>query len=94
MKKSLLILIACLTFFSYSPVQAETETENDIQLRDDLIFNLLYPSIQKELKKQYGEIIQNECGKIIQINRLLIGTYLYNVTLQEHLKVLTALLMI
>ncbi|WP_438318091.1 DUF3888 domain-containing protein [Sporosarcina sp. FA9] len=82
MKKSLLILLACLTLFSYSPGQAETVTENDIRLRDDLILNLLYPSIQKELEKQYGEAKQFECQKIIQINRLPVGTYLFNVTVQ------------
>jgi hypothetical protein len=82
MKKSLLILIACLTLFSCSPVQAETVTKNDIQLRDDLIFIMLYPSIQQELKKQYGEIKQNYCGEIIQIKKLPIGTYLFNVTVQ------------
>ena len=82
MKKSLVILIAFLTLFSYSPVQAETVTENDIQLRDDLIFIMLYPSIQKELEKQYGEVKQIECEKIIQIKRLPVGTYLFNVTVQ------------
>ncbi|WP_026565403.1 hypothetical protein [Bacillus sp. UNC41MFS5] len=64
MKKSLLILIACFSLFSYSPVKAETVTKNDVQVRDDLIFIMLYPSIQQELKKQYGEIKQNMCGKI------------------------------
>ncbi|WP_066066103.1 DUF3888 domain-containing protein [Neobacillus soli] len=82
MRKSLYILIACLTLFSYSPVKAETVTKNDVQLRDDLIFILLYPSIQQELKKQYGEIKQNYCGKIVQIKKLPIGTYLFNVTVQ------------
>ena len=82
MKKSLLILLACLTLFSYFPVQAKTVTENDIRLRDDLILNLLYPSIQKELEKQYGEGKQFECQKIIQIKRLPVGTYLFNVTVQ------------
>ena len=82
MKKSLLILLACLTLFSFSPVQAKTVTENDIRLRDDLILNLLYPSIQKELEKQYGEGKQFECQKIIQIKRLPVGTYLFNVTVQ------------
>ncbi|CRK84523.1 DUF3888 domain-containing protein [Neobacillus massiliamazoniensis] len=82
MKKSLVILIAFLTLFSYSPVQAETVTKNDIQLRDDLIFIMLYPSIQQELKKQYGEIKQNYWGKITQIKKLPIGTYLFNVTVQ------------
>ncbi|MFF2290234.1 DUF3888 domain-containing protein [Peribacillus butanolivorans] len=82
MKKSLVILIACLTFFSFSPVQAETVTKKDIQLRDDLIFIMLYPSIQQELKKQYGEIKQNYCGKITQIKKLPVGTYLFNVTVQ------------
>ncbi|GKU84065.1 DUF3888 domain-containing protein [Niallia sp. NCCP-28] len=80
MKKSNLILFACLTLFSYSPVQAETVTKNDIQLRDDLIYIMLYPSIQQELKKQYGEIKQNYCGEITQIKKLPIGTYLFNVT--------------
>lgn len=80
MKKSLLILITFLTLFS--PVQAETVTENDIQLRDDVIFIMLYPLIQQELEKQYGEIKQNECAKIIKIERLPIGTYIFNVTVQ------------
>ncbi|WP_186673966.1 DUF3888 domain-containing protein [Sporosarcina sp. BP05] len=82
MKKSLLILLACLTLFSYSPVQAKTVTENDIQLRDDVIFIMLYPLIQQELKKQYGEITQNECDKIIKIEKLPTGTYIFNVTVQ------------
>jgi hypothetical protein len=74
--------IACLTLFSYSPVKAETVTKNDIQLRDDLIFIMLYPSIQQELIKQYGEIKQIECGETIQIKKLPVGTYLFNVTVQ------------
>ncbi|MCM3595606.1 DUF3888 domain-containing protein [Metabacillus idriensis] len=82
MRKSLLILIACLTLFSYSPVKAETATKNDVQLRDDLIFILLYPSIQQELKKQYGEIKQSNCANITQIKKLQQGSYLFNVTVQ------------
>ena len=80
MKKSLLILITFLTLFS--PVQAETVTENDIQLRDDVIFIMLYPLIDKELEKQYGKAPQIECEKIIKIERLPVGTYLFNVTVQ------------
>lgn len=82
MKKSLLILIAYLTIFSFSPVKAETVTENDIHLRDDVIFIMLYPLIQQELEKQYGEAPQTECGKIIKIEKLPIGTYIFNVTVQ------------
>ncbi|MCC3359239.1 DUF3888 domain-containing protein [Bacillus sp. REN16] len=82
MKKSLLMLIASFTLLSYSPVKAETVTKNDLELRDDLIFIMLYPSIQQELKKQYGEIKQNMCGKIIKIKQLPIGSYSFNVTVQ------------
>lgn len=82
MRKSFFIFIACLTLFAYSPVKAKTETINDVQLRDDVIFIMLYPSIQQELKKQYGEIKQNMCGKITQIKQLPIGSYLFNVTVQ------------
>ncbi|MEH6947692.1 DUF3888 domain-containing protein [Bacillus sp. JJ634] len=82
MKKTFLILIAFLTLFSYSPVQAETVTKSDVQLRDDLIYILLYPSIQQELEKQYGEIKQIECGNIIQIKKPPQGGYSFNVTVQ------------
>ncbi|MGE6256800.1 DUF3888 domain-containing protein [Heyndrickxia sporothermodurans] len=82
MKKFILIIIACLFLVPFTPVKADTVTENDIQLRDDLIFILLYPSIQKELKKQYGEIKQNYCSNITQIKKLQQGSYLFNVTVQ------------
>lgn len=82
MKKFILIVIACLFLFPFTPVKAETVNNNKIQLRDDLIFILLYPSIQQELKKQYGEIKQNYCGKITQIKKLPQGSYLFNVTVQ------------
>ncbi len=82
MKKRLLILLSCLTFFTHSPATAETVTENDIQLRDDLIYIMFYPFIQKELDKHYGNAPQTECDKIIKIERLPVGTYLFNVTVQ------------
>jgi hypothetical protein len=68
--------------FLLFPCQSESATKNDIQMRDDLIFIMLYPSIQQELKKQYGEIKQTEYGKTIRIKKLPIGTYLFNVTVQ------------
>ena len=71
-----------MTLFSYSPAKSETVTENEIQLRDDVIFIMLYPLIQQELEKQYGEAQQTECDKIIQIKKLPIGTYIFNVTVQ------------
>jgi hypothetical protein len=82
MKKFILIAIISLCLVPFTPVKAETENKNDIQLRDDLIYILLYPSIQQELKKQYGEIKQNDCANIIQIKKLHQGSYLFNVTVQ------------
>lgn len=83
MKKNIFILITFLTLFSNFPVQAKTIAKNDdIQLRDDLILIMLYPSIQQELKKQYGEGKQTMCDKIIQIKKLPTGSYLFNVTVQ------------
>ncbi|MBO0589453.1 DUF3888 domain-containing protein [Sporosarcina sp. E16_8] len=43
---------------------------------------MLYPLIQQELEKQYGEITQNECGKIIKVEKLPVGTHMFNVTVQ------------
>ncbi|MFD5853910.1 DUF3888 domain-containing protein [Cytobacillus pseudoceanisediminis] len=84
MKKSLLILIACLTFFSCSPVQAETVTKNDVQLHDDVILNLLWPSIDKALEKHFGIQKQFYCDRILQIKKVEpYETYSYfNVTVQ------------
>jgi hypothetical protein len=82
MKKFILIVIAFLFLVPFTPVKAETVNKNEIQLRDDLIFILLYPSIQQELKKQYGEIKQNNCANITQIKKLSQGSYLFNVTVQ------------
>lgn len=83
MKKTLLILITFFIFFCTSLAQAETLTKKDeIRLREDLIFIMLYPSIQQELKKQYGEGKQIMCEKIIEIKKLPIGSYLFNVTVQ------------
>ena len=74
--------MACLLLVPYTPVKAETVNTNEIQLRDDLIFILLYPLIQEELKKQYGEIKQNDCANITQIKKSRQGSYMFEVTVQ------------
>ena len=83
MKKSLVILIAFLTLFSYSPAQAETVTKNDIQLRDDVILNLFFLSIDKAIEKHFGKPKQYYCEQILQIKKLEHKNYRYfNVTVQ------------
>ena len=84
MKKSLLILIACFTLFSFSPVQAETVTKKDIQLRDDVILDLLFPSIYKAIEKHFGKPKQYYCEQVLQIKeKVEHETYHYfNVTVQ------------
>ena len=82
MKKSLLILVACFTLFSFSPVQAETVTNNDVQLRNDLIFITLVPLIFKEIEKQYGKPKQFNCGNILEIKKLEQSGYSFDVTVQ------------
>ncbi len=68
-KRKLLLLITFLTLFSYSSVQAEIATKNDVQLRDDVILDLLYPSIYKALERHFGEPKQYYCEKILQIKK-------------------------
>jgi hypothetical protein len=84
MKKSLLILIAFLTLFSSSPVKAETITKKDVQLRDDVILNLLFLPIDKALEKHFGKRKQFYCQRILQIKKVEpYETYRYfNVTVQ------------
>lgn len=82
MKRSLLILIAIFTLFSYSPAKAETVTKNDVQLRDDVIIILLFPFIDKEIEKHYGEPKQFYNQRILKIKKLREGSYLFNVTVQ------------
>lgn len=84
MKKSLVILIAFFTLLSCSPVQAETVTKKDVQLRDDVILELLFPSIYKAIEKHFGKPKQYYCPKILQIKeKVEHETYRYfNVTVQ------------
>ncbi|MBV7509726.1 DUF3888 domain-containing protein [Bacillus sp. sid0103] len=83
MKKSLLILIAFLTLFSSSSVKAETITKKDVQLRDDVILNLLFPSIDKAIEKYFGKPKQYYCEQILQIKKLEYKNYRYfNATVQ------------
>ncbi|WP_121614484.1 DUF3888 domain-containing protein [Mesobacillus foraminis] len=82
MKKSLLMMIACITIFSYSPVKAETVTKNDLYLREDLILNFLFPLIDKEIKRQLGEPKQFYCSNILNIRKLEQGSYFFDVTVQ------------
>ena len=84
MKKSFLILIACFTLFSFSPVQAETVTKKDIQLRDDVILDLLFPSIYKAIENHFGKPKQYYCEQVLQIKeKVEHETYHYfNVTVQ------------
>ena len=84
MKKGFLILIACFTLFSFSPVQAETITKKNIQLRDDVILDLLFPSIYKAIEKHFGKPKQYYCPQILQIKeKVEHETYRYfNVTVQ------------
>ena len=82
MIKSFLIVIAFLTFFSYSPVQAKTVIKNDVQLRDDLILNLLFPLISKEIEKHYGRPKQFYNHQILQIKKLEEGSYYFKVKVQ------------
>lgn len=75
--------IDCLFIsISYSPVQSETVTKNDAQLRDDLIYILLVPLIYKEIEKQYGKPKQFYCGNILQIKKLEQGSRYFDVTVQ------------
>ncbi len=82
MKKSMLILIACFTLFSYSPAKAETVTKNDVQLRDDVILNMLFPFIEKEIEKHFGEPKLYNDKRILQIKRLRDGGNTFNITVQ------------
>jgi len=82
MKKCLLILIACFIIFSNSPVKAETETKNDVQLRDELVINLLFPFIYKEIEKHYGEPKQFYNQRILKIKKARQGSFWFNVTVQ------------
>jgi len=69
MKKRLSILFACILFLSFSTVKAEPVNTDDVQLRDDLILDLMFPLIYKELEKRYGEPKQYEDEKILEIKK-------------------------
>ncbi|WP_316572074.1 DUF3888 domain-containing protein [Neobacillus sp. YIM B06451] len=71
-----------LKFFLLFTRKAETTTKNDLNFRDDLIFVLLTPLIDKEIDKHYGKVKQYYCAKILKIKKLQQGSYLFDVTVQ------------
>jgi len=79
---TLIVSIAFLTLFSYSHVQAKTETINEIQLRDDVILDLLFPSIYKALEEHFGKPKQDYCEQILQIEKKVEPYRYFNVTVQ------------
>ena len=78
---TLAISIAFLTLFSYSHVQAKTVTENEIQLRDDVILDLLFLSTYKALEEHFGKPKQYYCEQILKIEKKVEPSHL-NVTVQ------------
>lgn len=83
-KRKFLLFITFLTLFSYSSVQAETVTKKDVQMRDDVILDLLFPYINSTLEKHFDKSKQFYCDKILQIQKKEEQknyTY-YNVTVQ------------
>lgn len=82
MMKFLFILVSSFYLLSYSPVKAETINKNELQLRDDLIYILINPLINKELIKHYGERKQHYCAIITKIKKLQQGSYFFDVTIQ------------
>lgn len=84
-KRKLLLLITFLSLFSYSSFQAETVTKNDVQLRNDVILDLLFPYIFNTLEKHFDKPKQFYCEKILQIKKKeeqKAAFSYYNVTVQ------------
>ncbi|WP_391122360.1 DUF3888 domain-containing protein [Psychrobacillus sp. L3] len=82
MKKTLFLCISCLYLLSNWSVKADTVDNKDIYLRDDLIYILFTPLINKELEKHFGELKQYYCANIIQIKKTQQGSYFFDVTVQ------------
>lgn len=81
MKRYFSILFICLLFLSNSTVNAsQIVSMNGVQLRNDLILDLLFPLIYEELEKQYGEPKQYQNEKILKIKKR--GNYDFDVTVQ------------
>ena len=66
---TLVASIAVMTLFSYSHVQAKTVTENEIQLRDEVILDLLFLTTYKALEEHFGKPKQYYCDQILQIEK-------------------------
>lgn len=82
MKKHLPILFACLILLSCLPVRAEAANINEVQVRDDLIAYLLFPLIEKQLEKHYGELKQFYNAEVLKVKKLEPGSYDFEVTVQ------------
>lgn len=80
--KKVLISFLIIPLMILVPLRAHAYSKQDLYLRDDLIIELLGPSIDKEIKRHFGEIKQYDCAQIINIKKIEQGSYLFTVDIQ------------
>ncbi|WP_054710556.1 DUF3888 domain-containing protein [Bacillus sp. JCM 19041] len=81
MIKIRLSILFMLLLLLINPIVAEANTK-EIYLRDDLILELLYPLISKEIHKEFHERKQFDCQQVISIKKSSEGSYYFNVDIQ------------
>ena len=69
MKKFISILFTFMLLFSFLTAKAEAVNTADVQLRDDLILNIMTPLIFEAVEEHYGEPKQVENLKILKIKK-------------------------
>ncbi|MBM7840797.1 hypothetical protein JOC54_004090 [Alkalihalobacillus xiaoxiensis] len=77
-------IVACFLMIGLLMHQSDSVTAQtkEIELRDDVILELLFPIIDQELTKQFHELTQYDCQQLTSLKRNEIGGFYFDIELQ------------
>ncbi|MDG4656869.1 DUF3888 domain-containing protein [Ectobacillus antri] len=71
-----LTILLCMCLYSI-PLQVNADA-----MLEDAFFSVLFPKINGALEKRFGVLKKYDCPKIVSMNKMVNGTYLFRATLE------------
>lgn len=81
MKRIIIVLLLIISVLVHHPASS-IAASSEVDLRDDVILELLFSKIDKELYRQFHEIMQFDCQQIISLKRDPQGGFYFDVDVQ------------
>lgn len=79
MNKRMYAAVTCFFLYSSSPALASAPS---LPMLEDAFFSVLFPQINAEIQKSYGEQKKYDCPEIVEMKKLYSGTYLFQSSIE------------